>query len=120
MAKVKIAEIGQPCRHCETPVERREHKTPPKYKAERGAVVMTPLELAKGIVAGGPESFERLVEIRREAFLVAQALIRREEGVEVTRYSPGSWQCVACKSLFSNAPNYCDDCGARLKWPSLD
>jgi len=31
--KKKIAEIGQPCRHCETPVERREHKTPPKYKA---------------------------------------------------------------------------------------
>lgn len=43
----------------------------------------TPLELAKGIVAGGPESFERLVEIRREAFLVAQALIQREEGFEV-------------------------------------
>jgi len=80
--------------------------------------VKTPLELAKGIVAGGPESFERLVEIRREAFLVAQALIQREEGFEVKRYSPGSWQCVACKSLFSNAPNYCDDCGARLKWPS--
>ena len=81
---------------------------------------MTPLELAKGIVAGGPESFERLVEIRHEAFLVAQALIRREDGVEVKRYSPGSWQCVACLGLFSNAPNYCDQCGTKLKWPNQD
>ena len=32
MAKVKITEVGQPCRHCETPVERREHKTPPKSR----------------------------------------------------------------------------------------
>jgi hypothetical protein len=32
MAKVKITEIGQPCRHCETPVERREHKMPPKSR----------------------------------------------------------------------------------------
>lgn len=31
--KKKMTEIGQPCRHCETPVKRSEHKTPPKYKA---------------------------------------------------------------------------------------
>jgi hypothetical protein len=30
---VKITEEGQMCRRCQTPVVRREHKTPPKYKA---------------------------------------------------------------------------------------
>lgn len=31
--KTKITVVGQPCRHCATPVVRREHVTPPKYKA---------------------------------------------------------------------------------------
>lgn len=82
---------------------------------------MTPLELAKQLLAfwdlsGRPDDGQMYADMES----VAQALIRREEGVEVKRYSPGSWQCVVCKSLFSNAPNYCDDCGARLQWPSPD
>jgi hypothetical protein len=31
--KTKITAVGDPCRHCRTPVVRREHKKPPKYKA---------------------------------------------------------------------------------------
>lgn len=75
---------------------------------------MTPLDLAKQIVAGGPPPMNSAHSYR---YTLAEELIRREEGVEPRRYSPGSWQCVACGSLFSNAPNFCGNCGTRLKWP---
>jgi len=32
MAKVKIRKVGDPCRHCQTPVVHREHDTPPKSR----------------------------------------------------------------------------------------
>lgn len=66
MAKVKIIEVGQLCRHCQSPVERREHKVAPKHRkggyyyswwlACPGCSALYMVESAKVMIAGKPLS----------------------------------------------------------------
>lgn len=76
----------------------------------------TPFKLARQIVAyfdlsGLPEG-----AVYADAVAVAEALIRREEGVEVKYRCGLSCFCGNCDRAVI-ASNYCPACGTRLKWP---
>ncbi len=84
-----------------------------------------PLELAREIVAGGFGQAHTYFDLFRNARAVAEALIRREEGVEPTKigYSQqlaryrGLCQCGVHVVSYQN---YCFTCGHRLKWNCVE
>lgn len=84
------------------------------------------LELARRIVQPGPTTFERLVEIHREAVVVAKAFLRREEGVEPKNVSTSAeqygslmrWDCGSCgKRYYIGFYNFCPHCGTKVRRP---
>lgn len=71
------------------------------------------LDIAQRITIGGDKfTFDELDALCRY-------VIRREEGVEPVALDAieGWHECPVCgKDFLAGKPQYCEDCGARLKW----